>query len=156
VAGIWLRRGTGGRINNAIVTNYYQNGLEVRDAATTTAIGNNELQIDGLMLWNNGRNADKANTIEGQSNALAQPWLRGETGIAKRVFVEDPMLRRPLSYSDPDHRPSFGSPALQPIWSQPPDNGFFDQWANWVGAFGNIEWTEEWCDFIQEEDIIIN
>lgn len=156
VAGIWLRRGTGGRINNAIVTNYYQNGLEVRDAATTTAIANNELQIDGLMLWNNGRNADKANTIEGQSNALAQPWLRGETGIAERVFVQDPMLRRPLSYSDPDHRPAFGSPALQPVWSQPPDNGFFDQWASWVGAFGNIEWTEEWCDFIQEEDIIIN
>lgn len=156
VAGIWLRRGTGGRINNTIVTNYYQNGLEVRDGATTAAIGNNELQIDGLMLWNNGRNADKENTIDGQSNNLAQPWLRGETGIARRVFIQNPMLRRPLAYSDPDHRPAFASPALQPIWAMPPDDGFFDQWAGWLGAFGNVEWTEEWCDFIQEEDIIID
>lgn len=156
VAGIWLRRGTGGRINNAIVTNYYQNGLEVRDGATSTAIANNQLQIDGLMLWNNGRNADKANTIEGQSNNLAAPWLRGEVGTARRVFVQNPMLRRPLSYSDPDHRPAFASPALQPIWAQPPDDGFFDQWANWIGAFGNVEWTEEWCDFTQEEDVVVN
>jgi hypothetical protein len=156
VAGIWLRRGTGGRINNTIVTNYYQNGLEVRDGATTTAIANNELQIDGLILWNNGRNAEKANTIEGQSNSLAQPWLRGESGIARRVSLVDPVLRRPLSYSDPDHRPDFASPALSPMWAQPPDDGFFDQWANWLGAFGSIEWTEEWADFIQEEDIIIN
>ncbi len=134
----------------------YQNGLEVRDGATTTAIANNELQIDGLILWNNGRNAEKANTIEGQSNSLAQPWLRGESGIARRVSLVDPVLRRPLSYSDPDHRPDFASPALSPMWAQPPDDGFFDQWANWLGAFGSIEWTEEWADFIQEEDIIIN
>lgn len=156
VAGIWLRRGTGGRLNNTIVTNYYQNGIEVRDGATSTAIANNELQIDGLMLWNNGRNAGKENTIEGQSNNLAAPWLKGETGIARRVFVQNPVLRRPLSYSDPDHRPDFASPALSPLWAQPPDNGFFDQWASWLGAFGTVEWTEEWCDFIQEEDIIIN
>ncbi|MCL4797022.1 MAG: hypothetical protein KJZ84_20820 [Bryobacteraceae bacterium] len=155
VAGIWLRRGTGGRLNNTIVTNYFQNGFEIRDNATVQAIANNELQIDGLLMWNNGRNADKPNTIEGQSNALAQPFLKGETGIAKRVYIEDPQLRRPLSYSDPDHRPAFASPALQPIWSQPPDDGFFDQWANWIGAFGGIEWTEEWADFIQEEDIIV-
>ena len=156
VAGIWLRRGTGGRINNAIVTNYYQNGLEVRDSATTTAIANNELQIDGLMLWNNGRNANKENTADGQANNLAAPWLKGQSGTARRVFIQNPGLRRPLSYSDPDHRPDFASPALSPVWAQPPDDGFFDQWAHWLGAFGAAEWTEEWCDFIQEEDIVIN
>lgn len=157
VAGLWLRRGTGGRINNTIVTNYYQNGVEVRDDATSKAIANNELQIDGLMLWNNGRNAGKENSIEGQSNQSAQPWLRGgETGVARRVFIQNPQLRRPLAYSDPDHRPAFASPALTPLWAQPPDNGFFDQWASWLGAFGTVEWTEEWCDFIQEEDIIID
>jgi hypothetical protein len=36
---------------------------------------------------------------------------------------------------------------------QPPDNGFFDQSAHFVGAFGEEDWTEEWTNFIQEQDL---
>jgi hypothetical protein len=36
---------------------------------------------------------------------------------------------------------------------QPPDDGFFDQWATWIGAFGDLNWTEEWTNFLQEQDL---
>jgi hypothetical protein len=63
------------------------------------------------------------------------------------------LLRRPFDYSDPDFRPRLGSPVFRANWVQPPDDGFFDQWAVWSGAFGDVNWTEEWTNFLQEEDL---
>jgi hypothetical protein len=36
---------------------------------------------------------------------------------------------------------------------QPPDDGFFDQTAQFVGAMGDIDWTEEWTSFLVDKDI---
>ncbi|MFN9461078.1 MAG: hypothetical protein ACK6D7_27430, partial [Acidobacteriota bacterium] len=63
------------------------------------------------------------------------------------------LLRRPLERSDPDFRPLTGSPVFRANWVQPPDDGFFDQWATWIGAFGDTDWTEEWASFAQEQDL---
>jgi len=66
---------------------------------------------------------------------------------------QDPKLRRALEFSDPDFRPQPGSPVFSARWIQPPDDGFFDQWATWIGGMGQVNWTEEWTTFLQEEDI---
>ncbi|MCW5965728.1 MAG: hypothetical protein KIT83_16945 [Bryobacterales bacterium] len=152
VAAIWMRRGTAGALRNILAFNWVSGGLEVRDQATVDRIADNTLAANGLLLWDNGKARNRANTLEGQSNNLALPWISGQNGTAVNVIVADPMMRRPLEYSDPDFRGRPGSPIMQPRWVLPPDNGFFDQTANFLGAFGEERWDEEWTNYIQEVD----
>jgi hypothetical protein len=49
--------------------------------------------------------------------------------------------------------PRAGFLVLRANWVQSFDDGFFDQWARWSGAFGDVNWTEEWTSFHLEEDI---
>lgn len=153
VAAVWLRRGTAGSLRNILALNWVSGGIEVRDQATADRIADGSLTINGLLLWDNGKASGKANTVDGQSNNLAQPWLKGTTGTAANVVVTDPMLRRPLERSDPDFRPRAGSPVFEPRWVLPPDSHPFTQSAPFLGAFGDENWTEEWTTFIQEEDL---
>ncbi|HSB14350.1 MAG TPA: hypothetical protein VLE22_07815 [Bryobacteraceae bacterium] len=153
VAALWLRRGTGGVYNNMILYNWVSGGFEARDDATLARIDSKDLTANGILMWDNGKLSGKANTVEGQSTSTAAPFLNGQRGEAKNVEVTDPMLRRPLEGSDPDFRPRLGSPVFRANWIQPPDDGFFDQWAAWIGAFGDQDWTEEWSSFHQEDDL---
>jgi hypothetical protein len=155
VAAFWLRRGTGGVYNNMIVFNWMASGFELRDDATLANLDNNNLTVDGIVLWDNGSFSGKANTLEGQTTANSLPFFSGQRGAAKNVLVADPMLRRPFEYSDPDFRPRLGSPVFRANWVQPPDDTFFDQWATWIGAFGDTDWTEEWVSFHQEDDLVV-
>ena len=153
VAAVWLRRGAAGRYNNMLLYNWVSNGFELRDDATLANLDNQQLTVDGVLLWDNGKASGRANTLEGQSTANSLPFLSGQRGQAKNVLVADPMLRRPFEYSDPDFRPRLGSPVFRANWVQPPDDGFFDQWATYTGAFGDIDWAEEWVSFHREDDL---
>jgi len=150
VAAIWLRRGTAGSLRNVLAFNWVSGGIEVRDTATSDRITDGTLNVNGLLLWNNGTARGKANTPEGQSNSLALPLI---TNPNANVIIADPLMRRPLEYSDPDFRGRPGSPISQPRWVLPPDNGFFSQDAQFLGAFGEERWDEEWATYIQEEDL---
>ncbi len=152
VAAIWLRRGTSGSLRNILAFNWVSGGIEVRDQATVDRIADGTLNVNGLLLWDNGKARGKANDAAGQANSLALPWINGQSGTASNVVIADPMMRRPLEYSDPDFRGRPGSPIMQPRWVLPPDNGFFDQNAQYLGAFGEERWDEEWTVYIQEED----
>ncbi|MEW5980180.1 MAG: hypothetical protein AB1898_30665 [Acidobacteriota bacterium] len=156
VAGAWLRRGTGGSFNNIVLFNWIANGFTIRDEATMGAVDRGELTLNGLLMWDNGKASGKTNTLNGQtsgSSNLALPFLSGQRGQARNVLVVNPRMRRPLEFSDPDFRPDLGSPLWRANWVQPPDDGFFDQWARWTGAFGDEDWTEEWTCFHVEADI---
>jgi hypothetical protein len=154
VAGAWLRRGTGGSFNNTILFNWISNGFTIRDDATVAGATAGNLTVDGLMMWDNGKVSGKANTLEGQvsgSGNLALPVLQGPQ--AKRLLISDPALRRPLELSDPDFRPGQNSPVFRANWILPPDDGFFDQTSTYIGAFGDVDWTEEWTCFHVESDV---
>ena len=153
VAAVFLRRGAAGDYNNLVLFNWVSNGYELRDDATLANLDSGQLTSDGVLLWNNGVLAGKANTVEGQTNALALPFLSGQRGQARNILLADPLLRRPLDFSNPDFRPRHGSPIFRANWVQPPDDGFFDQWATWIGAFGEVDWTEEWANFLEEGSI---
>lgn len=155
VAGLWLRRGVRGSYNNIISYSWVGAGISIADANTQTQVNDSELKFDGLLLWNNGQASEKANDAAGQSsNAFTGAWIGGGApGTAKNVLFADPLLRKPFDYSNPDFRPAFGSPVFSSRWIQPPDDGFFDQWATWIGAFGSVDWTEEWTNFLQEQDL---
>jgi hypothetical protein len=140
------------------------NGISTRNnsgsTATTDSISRGDLTMNGILMFDNGKASNRANDVNGQaadfgstSNAVARQLLDGSLGTGRNVLVLDPMLRRPLYTSDPDFLPRPGSPVFRANWVQPPDDGFFDQWARWNGAFGDVDWTEEWTAWPEESDL---
>jgi hypothetical protein len=148
--GAYLRRGAAGHYNNMIFQNWVDGAIVLEHDPTLANIASGDLTMDGLLFWQNGIASGAPNTATGQVSANAATFI---TTNAKNVLVADPLLRRPLERSNPDFRPLIGSPVFRANWVQPPDDGFFDQSATYIGAFGDIDWTEEWTNFIQEEDI---
>jgi len=155
--GMYLRRGTRGSINNVIVTNFGYPALNIRDAQTQSELTNGRLALSGILMWNNNRlNLALPNTVEAQvvqnpAGTTAQTYAADP---ANKFVAADPMLTRAFEYSDPDFRPMLGSPALSPRWNTPPDDGFFDQWAAFCGAFGVENWMEEWTSFLRDVDMV--
>ena len=159
--GIFLRRGAQGTYNNMIVANFASLGIELNTTATVpgggtdptltnlTASGNTV--INGLLLWNNGRGSTPpaANTVDAQVHSALRPYGADAT---HNWLTADPMFRR-LDLSDPDLRPMAGSPALRAGFLLPPDEGALGQDARYLGAMGDVDWTEEWANFIQESDV---
>lgn len=151
--GIFLRRGAAGTLNNMIVMNFSSLGAQFTDAATLANIDTNALTANGILLWNNGRATSAANTVDAQVHTDIRTFAAGTRGQGRNFVSVDPMLRRPFEFSDPDFRPLPGSPVYDATWVVAPDNGFYDQSANYIGAMGDIDWTEEWSNFLQEADL---
>jgi hypothetical protein len=149
VAGMFLRRGAGGSYNNIVLFNWVDLGIDINDDATRDRITAGTLEFDGIVMWNNGVRSGAANTLAGQVSA------RGQAGLAAapNIVIANPMLRRPMDYSDLDFRPLSASPLFHANWVQPPDSAGLEQSANYTGAFGSVDWTEEWTNFIQEQDM---
>ena len=38
-------------------------------------------------------------------------------------------------------------------WIAPPDDGFFEQSARFVGGIGDFDWTDKWTSWLVETDI---
>lgn len=151
--GIYLRRGAAGDLNNIIVTNFYSAGVFVDNPTTQAQIDNNSLKMNGILVWNNNAGTNGANTIDGQLDAGVLTFAQGTRGQGKNFAATDHKMRRPYEWSDPDWRAMFNSPILRATWVQPPDNGFFDQTAHFIGAVGDVAWWEEWTSFLQDNDI---
>lgn len=156
--GMYLRRGTRGSLNNAIITNFGYPAIMFRDAQTQAELAAGRLSLNGMLMWNNNRlDLSLPNTVEAQVTQSSPSGAEATAYAADPLhnFVAaDPQLRRALEYSDPDLRPTIGSPALSMRWNAPPDDGFFDQWASFCGAFdGDNDWSEEWSSFLRDEDI---
>jgi hypothetical protein len=151
--GIYLRRGARATINNAVVTNWSSPGLHIDGAATQANIDSNNIRMNGVLLWNNNLGAQGANTIAGQVAPGDVTFAQGARGEGRNFISEAPLMRRPLEHNDPDFRPAIGSPIFRALWLAPPDNGFFDQTADFLGAFGETDWTEEWVNFHVEQDV---
>lgn len=148
--GLYLRRGSAGAFNNMIVSNFSSTGVQVDGAATLAQVDANALTMNGILLWRNGLATNAPNTLQGQVEANTLTFAQGSRGTGRNFVVTDPMLRRPLETADPDWMPAMGSPVFRATWVAPPDDGFFDQSANFIGAFGTVNWTEEWTSWLQD------
>ena len=149
--GIFLRRGARATINNTVVSNFYSGAFEVTDANTQAQMNAGNIKLDGLLVWNNNKGANGANTVAGQiPHAATQTWAAANV---KNLAPADPLLLRPFDYSDPDFRGRFASPLFRAGWVSAPDDGFFDQTATFTGGIGDEDWTEEWTSFLVETDI---
>lgn len=150
---IYLRRGSGGEIYNTLVTNFFSPGVFVDGPPTLAQIDAGNIKMDGILMWNNGLGTKAANTVEGQVDAAILGFAQGTRGAGRNFVAADPKLFRPLEFSDPDFRGAFGSAIFSPRWVQPPDDGFFDQDARFLGGIGDENWLEEWTSFLQDADM---
>ena len=151
---LYFRRGAGGSYNNMLCHNWITRtfgGANIADSIQPNIAAGN-FRVNGILSWNNGFNTTPAApaTLGGQVVADFRALLSSPLA---QFLLGDTLLRRPLERSDPDFRPLTGSPVFRANWVQPPDDGFFDQWATWIGAFGDTDWTEEWASFAQEQDL---
>jgi hypothetical protein len=157
--GIYVRRGSRGSFNNLVVTNFYSGAMDIADANTQAQADAGKLTMNGILIWNNNIGGQGANTLAGQiPAAYAQAYAQGQKGAngrpaGKNFVVADPMLTRPFEYSDPDFSGMFGSPLFRAGFVAPPDDGFFDQTARFIGGIGDVNWTEGWTSFLVETDI---
>ena len=81
----------------------------------------------------------------GGRNFNIDTWFTNNGG---RTFASntDVMLTDPFNLDNPNPIPTSSSPALTGA-ATPPNDGFFDQAANFVGAFGTDNWMAGWTNF---------
>jgi hypothetical protein len=144
-----LRRGVAADIHNAIVMNF-GGGVDVRDAETTVD-ADNELLIQDSLFFNNSADGMTHFAVE------ASPDNDGDFNEAEHfgddstnIFDMNPMLGDATSATAPDFVPAAASPAAD--GATPPDNGFFDVTATYMGAFepGGDDWTEGWTAYPED------
>ena len=160
--GIFLRRGSRGSFNNIVVSNFYSPCLDVNDANTQAQADQGNLKMNGILCWKNNIGGKGADTLEGNvvvtglaSAAYNFAYAQGQkgNGAGKNILAADHKIKRPFAYSDPDFRGLFSSPIFRAGWVQPPDDGFFDQTAKFLGGIGDEDWTEEWTSWLVETEI---
>lgn len=142
--GMLLREGTGAVIQNAIVMNFGDCGIDIDHEATFVnawngSALNGELVVDHSIFYDN-----------------AEVWQSGEADEATFPFTTeqfvgtlngsnrfaDPQLVDPLNKTAPNFLPAPGSIALGGA-ATPPVDGFFESVA-FVGAMGSVDWTAGW------------
>jgi hypothetical protein len=160
--GLFLRRATHGSFNNLVVSHFYSPCLDLDDANTQAQGDAGNLTMNGVLCWGNNLGVQGANTLEGQivssglsASAYNLAYAQGQkgNGAAKNVTIADPLFARPFEYSDPDWSGLFSSPIFRAGWVQPPDDGFFDQSAQFLGGMGDENWTDEWTFWVTEPDL---
>ncbi|MDX2149258.1 MAG: hypothetical protein SFV54_00875 [Bryobacteraceae bacterium] len=147
--GARLRAGTSASLNNLVLTGWVDEGLRIETTESYAEVDANRFVANGVLLWNNRGNGQ---TITAQTDATTLPVLQGTRGSWTNIVSANPMLRR-VQFSDPDFRPMPTSPVFRAGWVQPPDDGFFDQNAYYMGALGEDNWLEEWTLILLESDL---
>jgi hypothetical protein len=135
--GMVLRRGTFGSIHNTIVTGWGHFGADVRDMASTDALGT-MLTVTNSIFFGNAVDFEAGSP---ELTAFTAAAAMNRTGT-------DPMLVNPFAMDDTfDATAPQTSPAATGAVA-PPSGGFFGP-GNFVGAIGPgcPDWTDGWTSY---------
>ncbi len=138
--GAVLRRGTAGLYANHIFTDFSSAALEVRDAATAAQVPL-QLNIQHSIFANNA--ADGSNWSDAQTDLDERAAFAGAPG---NVALADVGLDGVTDEAAPSYLPTSSASALSG-GATPPADGFFDPTATYIGALGQVDWTQGWCGF---------
>lgn len=141
--GMHLRRSSRNKISNAIVMGW---PTGVRLEGTNTIQG----AINNLMWLNNSIVAGYTTVAldtasSGGAVFNVDTWFNNNGG-RRYTTNTDVMLTDPFNLTNPNFLPMVNSPALSGA-AVPPNDGFFDTSATFVGAFGTVNWTQNWAKF---------
>lgn len=140
--GMHLRRSSQNKIYNALIMGW-PDGILI-DGTNTVA----DAKVGNTFL----KNSIIAGSVSGDlksTDAAFQTdmpnWFASNNG---RIFSNntDVKLTDPFNLNKPNPMSLAGSPVLTGA-ATPPNDGFFDTSANFVGAFGNVDWLSGWTKF---------
>jgi hypothetical protein len=143
-----FRRGTGGHYFNHLWSGF-QVGPEIRDAATKAQADAGALEIKNSIFFGNDTSASQlpppqaAPAIDIDESAYIN-------ATNKDLFVTANPLTDALNKTQPNFKPVATSEALVSAnAAPPPDDGFFDKTATFIGAIGTDDWTAGWTKYPQ-------
>jgi hypothetical protein len=157
-AGMHLKNGTAGMMNNLIVAYFADGAVDVDGAATVgrTTSTSNPLYIKNSIFFDNG-NITSGNTLGGEFQRNSSGALVNNDGdfdegaffmsASAQNQLVDPQLNAALNLESPDFAPKSGSPALNADRAGTPSGAFFDASARFIGAIGATDWTKGWTAY---------
>lgn len=148
--GVLLRVGTAGKLHNFIVTNFTDKGFMVDGAASATQWTQGALSISNSIFFENPASLIDYVSSPRADGGITDNLLNEVTELAApslaNRFDVDPQLTAATNVTAPNFKPASGSPALTG-GATPPNDGFFDVSATFVGAIGDTDWTSGWTAY---------
>jgi hypothetical protein len=137
-----IRRGAGGHYYNHIFINFPQ-GILLEHAATQEQANAMELFIKNSVFFSNGGN------FPSSSPAPTPPEID-----ERMIFTNPDWANREDDPGMPDAALSLTAPNFKPNalvtgGATPPNDGFFDASATFIGAVGTEDWTQGWTAYPQ-------
>ena len=148
--GMSFRVGSAGSLNNVVVTNFndwamFVDGSNSQARWTDGSLGvkNSIFFKNPMAAWQNVRPSNLADGGVPADNFDEEMALLAPSLNNRQV---DPLLSSASVVTAPVFKPLTDSPALTG-GATPPDDGFFDVTATFVGAVGSTDWTAGWTAF---------
>ena len=140
--GMHLRRSSQNKVNNAIVLGW-PTGVLIDGVHTSEDAENNITYVKNSIIAGSSKKSLDTASTNGSLDISA--WFSNNSGQIMSA-TSDVMLTSPFDLNNPNCLPLAGSPALTG-GGTPPDDGFFDPTATYIGAFGAVDWTFGWARF---------
>ena len=142
--GILLREGTSATIRNFIVHGFKEASIDVdhgetfrqiTDASSATPLTIASGIVNGNCEVSNCVGEFRPDRDDDDHGIVTMDWVTGSSNVTTAM---DPMLVDPFNLGNPDISPAAGSPAISGAVTPttPPDDGFFDTTATFIGAVG--------------------
>jgi len=155
--GMHLRRSSRNKISNALIMGW-PTGIRLDGANTIQALIDNNSWVRNSII--SGCPTAMDTVSAGNLNFNIANWWTASNG---RTFTNNSevMLTNAFNLSNPNPMPMTGSPALTG-GATPPNDGFFDPSATFVGAFGTTNWMEGWTNFnpsgyvLSAKEVVLN
>lgn len=141
--GMHLRRSSLNKISNAVIAGW-PTGIRLDGQYTIEGAINNTMWVNNSVV--SGWNTVDLDTVSAANQSFdIHTWFSNAAG---RTYANnsDLQLNDPFNLTNPNFLPEVGSPLLSGA-ATPPNDGFFDVTATFVGAFGTKDWTYPWSNF---------
>jgi len=140
-----FRRGTSGHYFNHIWFNFPK-GPEFRDAETQAQLDSGALEIRSSMFFNNDASAANMPAPQATGDIVESNYI--DVTHNDQINVDPGLVADVMSKTAPNFMPAPSSSALSG-GATPPDDGFFDPSATFIGAIGTVDWTQGWTAYPQ-------
>jgi hypothetical protein len=150
--GMHLKRGTAGKINNAIIAYWNQFGVDVDGTSSVNQFGTGLTikntfflkSTNATAVWPVGFDVG-ANMMQNDcAGAVCFDEQAQIGGDATNRLDVDPLLSNPKNMTAPSFVPMAGSPVLTGCATPPAG---FDTTATFCGAVGTADWTSGWTKY---------
>jgi len=141
--GMHLRRNSQNKVSNSLIMGW-PTGVLLDGTGTINGAASQTNYVKNSIV--SGTTAKVVDTTK--SNGTFDPSNWFYTTMVNRSFAlnSEIKLSNPFSSTAPSFLPASDSPVLTGA-ATPPNDGFFDVTATYIGAFKDVNWTDSWTDF---------